>query len=68
MVSCSGLAIFASVVLPGAFGERMRVRACVHVRGGACWRGVAGQQAATAGAHSSEKEFLYPMYGLNAYP
>ena len=59
LVSSPRGAVLAGVGLPGLFGERMRECGRVRVRSVSRWRGVAGQQAATAGAHSLEKsDFL----------
>ena len=61
-------AVPAGMSLPGAFGERMRECGHARARGVARRRGVAGQQAATAGVHSAgKKEFsdvLYACYTL----
>ena len=54
LMSSSCFTVFAGMVLPRAFGEHMRARACVCVRRIPCWRGVAGHHAATTGIHSSE--------------
>ena len=56
LMPVAGFAVFVSAVLPRVFGKHMPKRACVRVRCVACWRSVAGQHAATAGAHSSEKK------------
>ena len=54
LMSSSCFTVFAGMVLPRAFGEHMRARACVCVRRVPYWRSFAEQHAATAGTHSSK--------------
>ena len=54
----AGFAVFVSTVLSRGFGEHMQTRAHARVRCVACWRGVAGQHAATAGVHSAGKKIF----------
>ena len=59
LMPVAGFAVFVSTVLPRGFGERMQTRVHARVRCVACWRGVAGQHAATAGVHSAGKKIFF---------
>ena len=67
LMSSSCFTVFAGMVLPRAFGEHMRARACVCVRRVPYWRGVAGHHAATTGIHSQNKRTFFKKGPANIH-